>query len=260
MITECPICGNKNLKEGNIGTQKVVEELTRLYPTARILRMDNDTTKKKGSFLEILTAFGSKEADILVGTQMIAKGHDFKDVTLVGILDADLSLYFPDFKSAERTFQLITQVAGRAGRDNKDGKVILQTYNPKHYVFYYSSVYDYKGFYSKEINTRESTHFPPFKKLLRILLQSQNESAVMEQTRIVYRKICLEKEKSEGIEKLQMMQAPLSKINNFFRYQIILWLSVEKAEECIKTIYEIVNNYGRKEVVSFVETYPQLSM
>ena len=152
MLTQCPDCGSKEIKYGKIGTQRVVQELEKMFPGVGILRMDNETTTKKSAYLDILGAFKAKEAQILVGTQMIAKGHDFPDVTLVGILDADMSLYFSDYRSAERTFQLVTQVAGRAGRSDKEGLVILQTYSPSHYVYRYAKNYDYLGFFEKENN------------------------------------------------------------------------------------------------------------
>lgn len=132
MLTRCPSCGSDEIRYGKIGTQRVVEEIKKMLPGARILRMDNETTTTKNAYLDILTAFASQEADILVGTQMIAKGHDFPNVTLVGILDADMSLYHSDYRSNERTFQLITQVSGRAGRNVKAGKVILQSFSPNH--------------------------------------------------------------------------------------------------------------------------------
>lgn len=150
MIDRCPICHGTNIRQGRIGTERVVEEVRKVLPEARVLRMDNDTTSEKGAHQRILSAFSKGEADVLVGTQMIAKGHDFQNVTLVGILDADFSLYLSDYRSNERTFQLITQVAGRAGRAGKSGKVIIQTYTPRHYVFRYAASYDYKNFYLKE--------------------------------------------------------------------------------------------------------------
>ena len=134
MLTACPECGGVHLNYTGTGTQKVVGELRKMYPSARILRMDNDTTSGKEGHYKILKAFSERQADILVGTQMIAKGHDFPAVTLVGILDADMSLHFSDYRSGERTFQLVTQVSGRSGRAEEQGKVVLQTYDPENYI------------------------------------------------------------------------------------------------------------------------------
>ena len=161
MLDCCPECGSTDIKYGKVGTQRVVSELQALLPGVSILRMDNETTCTKTAYLDILSEFSFNQAQVLVGTQMIAKGHDFPNVTLVGILDADMSLYFSDYRSSERTFQLITQVAGRAGRADKKGKVILQTYSPRHYVFRYITSYDYDGFFDKENNTRLVSDFPP---------------------------------------------------------------------------------------------------
>ncbi|MBF0845023.1 primosomal protein N', partial [Streptococcus danieliae] len=144
------------------GTEKAQKELELLLPEARVLRMDVDTTRKKGSHEKILAKFGQGEADILLGTQMIAKGLDFPNVTLVGVLNADTGIHLPDFRSSERTFQLLTQVAGRAGRATKPGKVYLQTYNPDHYAIQYASKQDYEGFYQEEMRIRKMAAYPPY--------------------------------------------------------------------------------------------------
>ena len=170
----CPNCHSESIKQGKIGTEKVVRELqTLLGDNVKILRMDNDTTATKTAYLDILGAFRRGEAQVLVGTQMIVKGHDFPNVTLVGVLDADMSLYFSDYRSCERTYQLITQVSGRAGRKDKCGQVIIQTYSPKHYLFNFVKNYDYKGFFEKELNTRQVTNFPPFTTIIRVLVTNE---------------------------------------------------------------------------------------
>ncbi len=149
----CPKCGSAHVKRGFVGTEQVVERIKQLF-NVNVVRMDNDTTQGKDAHLKILEEFASGSAQVLVGTQMIAKGHDFPNVTLVGIVDADMSLHFSDYRASERTYQLITQVAGRAGRDKKTGSVILQTYSPSHYVYKFAISNDYKGFYEKECNLR----------------------------------------------------------------------------------------------------------
>lgn len=158
----CPDCGKDKIRYYGTGTQKVEEELRGLFPKARVLRMDVDTTRKKGAHEKILTAFGNQEADILLGTQMIAKGLDFPNITLVGVLNADTSLNLPDFRSSERTFQLLTQVSGRAGRAQKVGEVIIQTFNPEHYALGFAKEQDYEGFYQREMRMRHLSQYPPY--------------------------------------------------------------------------------------------------
>ncbi|MBQ8178200.1 MAG: primosomal protein N' [Clostridia bacterium] len=256
-ITKCPKCGYEDLKEGKTGTEKVVDEVKRLFPNARVLRMDNDTTKTKDSYVQILSEFGEGKADILVGTQMIAKGHDFKNVTLVGIIDADLSLYYSDYRSAERTFQLITQVAGRAGREQKPGQVIMQTYSPRHYVYGYAKAYDYEGFYQKEINSRELTKYPPFTKIVRLLVLAEElEEARAGADKLTARLVTL-KNKKDGMRNLQKMSAPLKRLRNFYRYQVVIWLDREKEEELMPYIYQIANEGNTDKVTVFTEINPQ---
>ena len=168
-LKTCPKCGSKSIRFGAVGTQRVVDELSKMF-NVPIFRLDNDSTQNKNSYIDILEKFNHTSPAILVGTQMIAKGHDFNNVTLVGIVDADMSLHFSDYKAIEKTFQLITQVSGRAGRSDSEGKVILQTYCPKHFVYRCASNYDYGAFFKKEINLREVSHFPPFVSILRILI------------------------------------------------------------------------------------------
>ena len=256
-ITKCPKCGYEDLKEGKTGTEKVVDEVKRLFPEARVLRMDNDTTKTKDSYVEILSEFGEGKADVLVGTQMIAKGHDFKNVTLVGIIDADLSLYYSDYRSAERTFQLITQVAGRAGREQKAGQVIMQTYSPRHYVYGYAKEYDYEGFFKKEINSREITKYPPFTKIVRLLVLAEE----LEDARIgadkLTQKLAQLKMNVEGMRNLQKMPAPLKRLRNYYRYQVVMWLDIDKEEELMSHIYKIANEGNTDKVTVFTEINPQ---
>lgn len=171
----CPACGSKYIASFGTGTQKVEEYARKEFPNARILRMDKDTTARKGAYEQIIKAFENHEADILIGTQMIVKGHDFGNVTLVGALAADLSLYANDYSSAERTFQLLSQAAGRAGRRNVPGKMVIQTYNPEHYSIEMAKEQDYVGFYHKEILYRKMLQYPPVGHLLAILISSKEE-------------------------------------------------------------------------------------
>ena len=256
-IQSCPKCGYTDLKEGKTGTERVVDEVKRMFPEARVLRMDNDTTKTKDSYLEILSEFGKGNADVLVGTQMIAKGHDFKNVTLVGIIDADLSLYYSDYRSSERTFQLITQVAGRAGREQKAGRVIMQTYNPRHYVYSFAKQYDYEGFYSKEINSRELTKYPPFTKIVRLLVLAQEAEDARRGAEMLTAKLATLKTKVKGIRNLQKMTAPIKRLRNFYRYQVVLWIDTDMEEELMPTIYQIANGGNTDKVSVFCEINPQ---
>jgi primosomal protein N' (replication factor Y) len=187
--------------------------------------MDNDTTSGKEGHYKILKAFGEKQADILVGTQMIAKGHDFPSVTLVGILDADMSLNFSDYRSGERTFQLITQVAGRSGRAEEKGKVVLQTYNPENDVLGFATSYDYFGFYQNEISRRAATAFPPFSKIVRVLISGEDEKKTLDALKNVYES--LEQIYLQNADKFlffNKMHAPIKRIQNKHRYQVLMRL------------------------------------
>lgn len=171
----CPVCGSKYLMGFKAGTQQIEEALHKEFPEARVLRMDADTTRTKESYEKILSAFADEKADILVGTQMIVKGHDFPNVTLVGILAADLSLNQNDYRAGERTFQLLTQAAGRAGRGEKPGEVVIQTYQPDHYSIVHAARQDYKSFYEEEIAYRELMQYPPAAHMLAVLVTSREQ-------------------------------------------------------------------------------------
>lgn len=171
----CPSCTSRSIRYYGTGTQKVEEELQALLPSARILRMDVDTTRKKGAHERIFKVFENKEADILLGTQMIAKGLDFPNVTLVGVINADTSLGLPDFRSAEKTFQLLTQVSGRSGRGEKEGEVVVQSYNPEHYAIQYAKKHNYDDFYKKEMHLRHISEYSPYYFLIKLSVSHTNE-------------------------------------------------------------------------------------
>src|SRR5699024_2430811 len=173
----CPDCGSNKIRYYGTGTQKVEVELQELFPEARILRMDVDTTRKKGAHERILTAFGKQKADILLGTQMIAKGLDFPNITLVGVLNADTALNLPDFRSSERTFQLLTQVSGRAGRAEKAGEVVVQTFNPEHHAIVLAQQQDYETFFKKEMFMRHQSGYPPYFFTLKITCSHPEEAS-----------------------------------------------------------------------------------
>ena len=257
-LTVCPKCGSHYIRQGAVGTQKVVDELEKLFPNIKVFRMDNDSTKNKNSHQQILEEFGKTKPAILVGTQMIAKGHDFKDVVLVGIIDADQSLYQSDYRSTERTFQLITQVSGRAGRSESDGKVILQTYAPKHYIYRFVANYNYKAFFDKEINIREVTHFPPFSQIARVLFSGNNEELVKNIVKQCYNEMYeLSIKYKDDFIYFDAMKSPIGRINNQFRYQILMRYYLPNMVEIKQNIYRICDNLKNGKVNIFVEINPQ---
>ena len=251
----CPSCGSHNIKQGAIGTERVVEELKDYFPDVPVFRMDNDTTSTKGAHRSILSQFREAKPGILVGTQMIAKGHDFEDVILVGIIDADQSLYQADYRSIERTFQLITQVSGRAGRSKEQGKVILQTYSPRHYVYRYAQNYDFKGFFKKEANLRKVTNFPPYTKVLRILFSHEDENIVAKEIKVCYNKVQEVKEKfKDDFIYLDVMKSPLNRIKTKYRYQILMRFKLNRAKEIENEIFNCVDEKCKSSV--FFEVNP----
>ena len=179
---ECPECGSKYLMKTGFGTERIEEEVQRLFPSARTLRLDSDSAKNKSKIPEVIEAFRKKEADVLIGTQMIAKGHDFPDVTLVGIVLADIGLSMPSYRSNERAFQLITQAIGRSGRKEKPGMAIIQTYLPSHYAITFAARQDYELFYRKEMEMRKLQFYPPYAYLASVTVRAKNEETVIENT------------------------------------------------------------------------------
>jgi len=218
----CPKCKSDKIKYFGVGTQKLEREFQKKFSVRNILRMDADTTSRKNSHQELLDKFRRKEANVLLGTQMISKGLDFPDVTLVGVIAADTSLNLPDFRSGERTFQMIAQVAGRAGRAEKKGRVIVQTYSPEHYSIEYARKHDYKGFYEKEIMLRRELGYPPFSSLANIVISGTVENEVIKYANEV--SLLLDKSiaGNPGIEKLGPAAAAISRIKNRFRWQIVI--------------------------------------
>ena len=254
MLSACPDCGGRKLSYAGTGTQRIVSDLQKLYPAARILRMDNDTTSGKEGHYKILKTFADKKADILVGTQMIAKGHDFPSVTLVGILDADMSLHFSDYRSGERTFQLLTQVAGRSGRAEEKGKVVLQTFDPENDVLRFAVAYDYEGFYQNEISLRAAMAFPPFSKIVRVMVTGEDDQKALEALRDVY--FSLEKLYTDNPEKFlffNKMRAPIKRIQNKFRYQVLMRLSDTSV---LPQIYEACAEARTRDALVSVEENP----
>ncbi len=224
--TVCPECGSRYIKYFGTGTQKVEDEVKKYFPNARVLRMDMDTTTKKNSHEKILSSFGKGEADILIGTQMIAKGHDFPNVTLVGIIAADISLNSGSYKAAENTFQLLTQVSGRAGRSEREGRVYIQTYNPDNYVIRLSAKQDYKGFYDEEIAVRRILDYPPFGCFFNIMISGENEREVIESSQRI-KDVMSYFNKNNDFIILGPVPAFISKIKNEYRFTITVKYSDE---------------------------------
>lgn len=257
VLTQCPKCGSKHIRQGAIGTQKIVAEIKEIFPDIPVFRMDNDTVSGKNGHQKILEEFTAVSPAILVGTQMIAKGHDFKNVELVGIVDADQSLYQSDYRATEKTFQLITQVSGRAGRHSGLGKTILQSYAPKHYVYRFAANYDYKGFFNREINIRETTDFPPFSTIVRILITHEKENLVVDLTRELMAGIKEVRGKYfESFIYLGANKSPHTRIKNKFRYQIVMRFTKGKECDIIKEIYAVVNGFKDRKPSIITEINP----
>lgn len=213
-MTVCPECGSKYISGFKAGTEQVEETVKKMYPEARVLRMDADTTRQKDSYEKILSSFLNKEADILIGTQMIVKGHDFKNVTLVGVLAADQTLFDADYKAAERTFDLITQAAGRAGRGDVPGDVVIQTYKPDHYAIVHAASQDYKAFYEEEIAYRDFLNYPPTGHMLSVLVTGKDE----EETGKFTDQMCKALKKYFDSTVIGPAPAFISKLNDIYRF------------------------------------------
>ena len=216
----CPECQSEHIRFFGTGTQKVEEEISKLFPAARVLRMDVDTTRKKGAHERILQQFGEGKADILLGTQMIAKGLDFPNITLVGVLSADTTLHLADFRAAEKTFQLLTQVSGRAGRHDKEGKVIVQTYTPEHYAILFAQNHDFVPFYNQEMMNRKQFAYPPFTYV--VLLQFTHEDVLMTAEYAHKAANWLRQNLSNATEVIGPSASSISRLQNRYRYQCLI--------------------------------------
>jgi len=245
--TKCPSCGSKYIAAFGTGTQKVEELVKKDFPGARVLRMDTDTTKTKDGHEKILSAFANQEADILVGTQMIVKGHDFPMVTLVGIIAADLSLYAADYRAAERTYQLLVQAAGRAGRGKLPGEVVIQTYQPEHYSIVEASKDNYINFYQHEMNYRDLLKYPPAAHILAILIASKDENKAIYASKLISG-AAKEWTKTEQIAETTVIIGPvaatLSKANDIYRYMVYVKQSDYEWLIRIKNYIEGYLNYS----------------
>lgn len=234
----CPECHEKSINDLGVGTEKVEEELNKLFPESRILRMDFDTTSRKGMHEKMIKAFKNHEYDILLGTQIVSKGLDFDNVTLVGVINADTSLNIPDFRSSETTFSLLAQVAGRAGRSDKEGEVIIQTFNPEHYAIQYTKRYDYLGFYNREMSIRRELKYPPYYYICYVKISGKDNKYIYEEslkiTKLFHNKL---------INMIILGPSPCTifKLNNIYRYGIIL--KYKKDEDLREVLNKVIEHY-----------------
>jgi primosomal protein N' (replication factor Y) len=223
--SNCNQCGSSKIMRLGLGTEKVESKVQSLFPNARIARMDRDTTRRKGAIVRILKSLRERQIDILVGTQMVAKGHDYPHITLVGIVCADLSLSMPDFRAGERTFQLLAQVAGRAGRGTSPGQVVLQTYNPEHFSIQAARNQDYGAFYRQEIEYRKALGYPPFSRIVQVRIQGKDKARTAERVTEFGRR-CRQLQMShknfKALELLGPIEAPLARIANQYRWQLLI--------------------------------------
>ena len=240
VYTVCPNCNSRYIRHFGTGTQKVEEELTKLFPTARVIRMDVDTTSRKGAHEKLLKAFADKEGDILLGTQMIAKGLDFPNVTLVGVIAADTMLNLPDFRAAERTFQLLTQVSGRAGRHKLQGEVVIQSYRPDHYSIQFAKRQNYTDFYKAEMTLRKKYAYPPFYFITLITVSHPEVMKVI----TVTEKIChyLKRQLSEQAVVLGPSASVIPRIKDRYRYQCMVKYKSEP--NLLNALQQILTHYS----------------
>lgn len=237
---KCEKCGSVFLHLFGIGTEKIVENLAKRYPSARIERFDRDTTRARGSIARILTRFAAKQTDILVGTQMLAKGHDFPNVTLVGIVGADSAIGIPDFRSSERLFQLITQVAGRSGRGSEPGQVALQTFHPDHYAIRCSMEHSYSCFYEKEIKFRRFMQYPPYVALANVIFSGKDPQKTVNEARDFAKYVLATK--TETMKSLGPAAAAMARISGLYRYQILI--KSRSRKELHSCLLASVNHYA----------------
>lgn len=256
----CPECGSKYIKYFGAGTQKIESELLKLIPTARVMRMDADTTTRKGSHQAMIESFLNHEYDILLGTQMVAKGLDFPNVTLVGIMAADTFLNLPDYRSAERAFQLMTQAAGRAGRSKKSGQVMIQTYQPNHVSVQRAMNHDFMAFYEQEILIRKQFDYPPFVSLVRFLITGLNEGQVQQEALELNSSV--RKAKEDGISCVissGAYQAPIAKIKEKYRWNVIIKLQPQQKNQAVNDLFQqLIQRKPKKDVQIALDINPTI--
>lgn len=256
----CKECGSKKMQQIGTGTEKVEEELKEFFPNAKMIRVDSETMKTKNDYEKIYNDFKNQKYDIMLGTQVIAKGLHFPNVTLVGIINADIILNFPDFRAGEKTFQLLTQASGRAGRGSKDGKVIIQTFNENNDVITKTIENDYEGYYKNELLLRKSFNYPPFGRLIVIVISSTKENLACEKANIFYKYISKTVNKNIKISANEFIsepfRAPIFKINSRFRYQIYFKFNKENIPKIKKIIKKYLSKFNDSNVRITVDVDP----
>ncbi|MBZ4682901.1 MAG: hypothetical protein PWP46_306 [Fusobacteriaceae bacterium] len=250
---KCSSCGSTNLKYSGKGTEKIEDELKKYFKDSRIIRVDADTTKERDSYTKIYNDFYNKKYDIMIGTQIISKGFHFPDVTLVGIITADTILNFPDFRAGEKTFQLISQTAGRAGRDKKEGEVLIQTYNPEHYSILSVISHNYEEFYNKEIKNRQMLNYPPFSRIINIIISGMDVDKVYKKAKQLYDILI---NKNNNLEIYGPIEAPIFKIKSRYRYQIFIKGNRKEINKIKKDIVENVNKQKNSSVRIVIDVDP----
>ena len=260
VVTKCPECGSDKIRYFGTGTQKLEQEINKQFPQASTIRMDVDTVTKKNSHEVILNKFKNENIDILIGTQMVVKGHHFPNVTLVGVITADSSLNIDDYRANERTFQILTQVAGRAGRENKKGKVIIQSYTPENFSIECSKKQDYEMFYKTEIALRKQLKYPPFCDIILIGFNSTNEKEIQNVSTNMYNYL-KQVLNEEDFKIFKPMPCPVDKIQNRFRWRIIIKGNVdEKANTILNKALRIVYNQNLKNTRVSIDVNPNSMM
>jgi primosomal protein N' (replication factor Y) len=249
----CLNCESSNLQMKGFGTEKIEDDLHLMFPEVKIQRMDKDTTRKKYSYQQIIEAFENNETQLLVGTQMVSKGLDFKNVSLVAIVDADRMMFYPDFRAHERAFQMMLQVSGRAGRDEEQGQVFVQTYQHDNPLFYYLKNYDIKGFYEKQLEERYQFAYPPFYRLIKVILKSKEAVQTQKSAQLMYNGLT----QIFGTKRVLAPHEPvIAKIKNIFHQEI--WIKLEKGhplDQAKQKISEVTNKLKEDKQFNKVRIY-----
>ena len=257
IVTVCPECGSKKIRYFGTGTQKLEQEIKKQFPNSTTIRMDTDTVTKKNSHEQILNKFKNENIDILIGTQMVVKGHHFPNVTLVGVIAADSSLNIDDYRATEKTFQILTQVAGRAGRENLSGKVIIQTYNPQEFSIQTAQKQNYKKFYETEITLRKQLKYPPFCDIIVMRFEGKNENQIKTLAIERYNNLYKMLKNYKDLTLFKPMPAPIDKIQNRYRWRIIIKGNMtNETNEILNNLLKQIYKEGKKDIRVSVDVNP----
>jgi primosomal protein N' (replication factor Y) len=254
----CPDCGSHYIRYFGTGTEKVEEAVAAVFPDAGITRLDLDSTRRKGSLDKLLTDFRKGKSDILIGTQLVAKGLDFRNVGFVGIVSADVTLNIPDFRSSERTFQLVTQAAGRAGRGESAGKVVIQSYAPDNYAIQYAAAQDYEGFYETEIDFRKYMNYPPYSDLVQIIFTSENQDEAEGGGDLWHAQLIKSLTDEQKRAVFQPQMAERNKIKALYRYSLLIKCPQGKRKDYTRILERIMEEEKnkKKDYIATVDINP----